>query len=122
MKGLQSVLLLVVSNCFMFFAWYGNLKFQSLPAFSKLSLPVIILLSWMVAGLEYCFMIPANRIGYVGNGGPFNLWQLKVIQEALSLAIFTILTLICFRNEHLSINHLIGFALLLLAVFFLFKE
>ncbi|MBR4135446.1 MAG: DMT family protein [Bacteroidales bacterium] len=122
MKGLQSVLLLVISNCFMFFAWYGNLKFQSMPAFSKLSLPVIILLSWLVAGLEYCFMIPANRIGYTGNGGPFNLWQLKVIQEALSLTIFTILTLLCFKNEHLSLNHLIGFSLLILAVFFLFKE
>ena len=122
MKGLQSVLLLVVSNCFMFFAWYGNLKFQSMPAFSKLSLPIIILLSWLVAGLEYCFMIPANRIGYTGYGGPFNLWQLKVIQEALSLTIFTVLTLICFKNEHLSLNHLIGFSLLILAVFFLFKE
>lgn len=122
MKGLQSVLLLVVSNCFMFFAWYGNLKFQSLPAFSKLPLPLIILLSWLVAGFEYSFMIPANRIGYVGNGGPFNLWQLKVIQEAVSLTIFTILTLLCFRNEHFRINHLIGFALLVLAVYFLFKK
>ena len=122
MKGLQSVLLLVISNCFMFFAWYGNLKFQSLPAFSKLSLPVIILLSWLVAGFEYSFMIPANRIGYVNNGGPFNLWQLKVIQEAVSLTIFTILTLLCSKNEHFRINHLIGFALLVLAVFFLFKK
>ena len=69
MKGLSTILLLITSNVFMTVAWYGNLKMQSYPWFSKLSLPLIILLSWLVAGLEYCFMIPANRIGFDGNGG-----------------------------------------------------
>lgn len=106
----------------MFFAWYGNLKLQSYPWFSKLSLPVVIILSWLVAGLEYSFMIPANRMGFVNNGGPFNLWQLKVIQEAISLTIFTVLTLICFKGETFRFNQFIGFCLLILAVYFLFKK
>lgn len=122
MKGLSCVLLLVCSNVFMTIAWYGNLKMQSYPWFSKLTLPLIILLSWLVAGIEYCFMIPANRIGYAGNGGPFNLWQLKVIQEAVSLTVFTIFTILVFRTEHLQWNHLIGFIFLILAVYFLFKN
>ncbi|MCQ2264611.1 MAG: DMT family protein [Bacteroidales bacterium] len=122
MKGLYTILLLLSSNIFMTFAWYGNLKMQSYPWFSKLSLPIIILLSWLVAGFEYCFMIPANRIGFEANGGPFNLWQLKVIQEAISLTIFTIFTLLVFRTESLRLNHLIGFCFLILAVYFLFRK
>ncbi len=122
MRALYTILLLLCSNVFMFFAWYGNLRLQSYPWFSKLSLPLIILLSWMVAGFEYSFMIPANRIGFEGNGGPFNLWQLKVIQEAISLAIFTLLTLLCFKDETFKLNHFIGFCLLILAVYFLFKK
>lgn len=122
MKGLYTILLLLSSNIFMTFAWYGNLKLQSYPWFSKLSLPIIILLSWLVAGLEYMFMIPANRIGFSENGGPFSLWQLKVIQEAISLTIFTIFTVVLFRTQTLKINHLIGFFFLLLAVYFLFKK
>lgn len=106
----------------MFFAWYGNLKLQSYPWFSKLSLPLVIILSWAVAAFEYSFMIPANRIGYIENGGPYNLWQLKVIQEAISLTMFTVLTVIFFKNENFRINHLIGFIFILLAVYFLFKK
>lgn len=122
MKGLYSILLLLCSNVFMFFAWYGNLKLQSYPWFSKLSLPLVIILSWAVAAFEYSFMIPANRIGYIENGGPYNLWQLKVIQEAISLTMFTVLTVIFFKNETFRINHLIGFIFILLAVYFLFKK
>lgn len=114
--------MLVCSNVFMTIAWYGNLRLQSYPWFSKLTLPLIILLSWLVAGFEYCFMIPANRIGFLDNGGPFNLWQLKVIQEAISLTVFTIFTLLVFRTETLRMNHVIGFILLILAVWFLFKK
>lgn len=122
MRGLYCILLLLCSNVFMTVAWYGNLKLQQYPWFSKLSLPLIILLSWLLAGIEYCFMIPANRIGFVDNGGPFDLWQLKVIQEAISLTVFTIFTLLLFKTEPMRINHLIGFIFLLLAVYFLFKK
>ncbi len=122
MRGLYCICLLLCSNVFMFFAWYGNLRFQSYPWFSRLSLPVIILLSWMTAAFEYSFMVPANRIGYIGNGGPFNLWQLKVIQEAVSLTIFTILTVVVFKNETFKWTQVIGFAFLILAVYFLFKK
>lgn len=122
MKGLYTILLLLSSNVFMTIAWYGNLKLQSYPWFSKLSLPLIILLSWLVAGFEYCCMVPANRIGFAGNGGPFNLWQLKVIQEAISLTIFTIFTLLVFRTETLRWNHIVGFCFIILAVYFLFKK
>ncbi|MBO7649017.1 MAG: DMT family protein [Bacteroidales bacterium] len=122
MRGLYCVLLLLCSNVFMTFAWYGNLKLQSYPWFSKLSLPLIILLSWLVAGVEYSFMIPANRMGFVENGGPFSLWQLKVIQEAVTLTVFTIFTLVLFKSEPMRLNHLIGFIFLILAVYFIFKK
>lgn len=122
MKGLSCVVLLICSNVFMTIAWYGNLKMQDYSWFSKLSLPIIILISWLIAGVEYSFMIPANRIGSEINGGPFNLWQLKVIQEAISLTVFTIFTLIVFRNDTLHWNHLVGFIFLILAVFFLFRS
>ena len=90
MKGLYTILLLIVSNVFMTFAWYGQLKLPEVAPGSKdWPLIFIILLSWGIALIEYCFMIPANRIGSVINGGPFNLIQLKVIQEAISLIVFT---------------------------------
>ena len=85
-------------------------------------LPLIILLSWLVAGVEYSFMIPANRMGFVENGGPFSLWQLKVIQEAVTLTVFTIFTLVLFKSEPMRLNHLIGFIFLILAVYFIFKK
>lgn len=122
MRGLYTILLLIVSNVFMTFAWYSHLRLQSETWFSKLSLPIVILFSWGIALIEYCFMVPANRIGFVNNGGPFNLWQLKVIQEFLSLTIFTIFTLIFFKDETLTLNRLIGFCFLILAVYFIFKK
>lgn len=122
MKGLYSIGLLLCSNIFMTLAWYSHLKLQSASWFSKLSLPLVILFSWGIALFEYCCQVPANRIGFVENGGPFNLWQLKVIQEAVSLTVFTVFMLIFFKNEPLRVNHLIGFGLLVLAVYFLFKR
>lgn len=89
--------------------------------FSRLGLPAIILISWGIALFEYCFQVPANRIGYRENGGPFNLWQLKVLQEAITLIVFTGFTVFLFKNETLRFNHLIGFAFLILAVYFIFK-
>lgn len=122
MKGIYTVLLLICSNVFMTFAWYSHLKLQSIPWFSKLSLPLVILFSWSIALIEYSFMVPANRIGFIDNGGPFNLWQLKVIQEFLSLTIFTVFMLIFFKDQHFTVNHLIGFCFLVLAVYFIFKK
>ena len=122
MKGLYSIGLLIMSNVFMTIAWYGHLKFKEMKWFVTLPLVVVILLCWGVALFEYFFQVPANRIGFEGNGGPFNLWQLKVIQEVISLTIFSFFTIIIFKNESFRLNHLIGFVFLLLAVYFIFKK
>ena len=122
MKGLYTFLLLTCSNVFMTFAWYSHLHLQKTPWFSKLSLPLVVLFSWGIALAEYSFMVPANRIGYIGNGGPFNLWQLKVIQEFVSLTVFTLITIFIFKSETLRLNHIIGFCFLVLAVYFIFKK
>ncbi|ADG72183.1 DMT family protein [Brachyspira murdochii] len=122
MKALITILLLIMSNTFMTFAWYGHLKFSQIKGFEKLSLPIIILISWGIALFEYCFQVPANRIGFSGNGGPFSLMQLKVMQEVITLTIFTIFTVVFFKTETLRLNHFIGFLCLILAVFFIFKK
>lgn len=122
MKVFYTIGLLVLANVFMTFAWYGHLKFKDNPWFSKLGLPAIILISWGIALVEYSFQVPANRIGYTENGGPFNLWQLKVIQEVITLIVFTFFTVLVFQNESFRVNHLIGFSFLILAVYFIFKQ
>ena len=122
MKGIYTILLLVLSNAFMTFAWYGHLKLRTISRFENLSLLAIILLSWGNALFEYSLQVPANRIGYTGNGGPISLVELKVIQEVISLLVFTLFTLIVFRDEHFRTNHLIGFVFLVLAVYFVFKK
>lgn len=122
MKSFYTILLLVISNTFLTFAWYGHLKFKNLNWFSSLGLPAVILISWSIALFEYAAQVPANKIGYAGNGGPFNLWQLKVIQEVITLVVFTIFTVVFFKNEELRLNHLIGFVFLVLAVYFIFKK
>ena len=91
-------------------AWYGHLKFKEMKGFSNLGLFSIIIISWEIAFFEYCFQIPANHIGFTENNGPFNLWQLKVIQEVVTLVVFTLFTVVFFKNESFRINHLIGFA------------
>ncbi|MBA2249627.1 MAG: DMT family protein [Chitinophagaceae bacterium] len=121
-KIILTIVLLVISNAFMTLAWYGHLKFKQMNWFSNLGLVAIILVSWGIALFEYSFQVPANRIGFIENGGPFNLWQLKVIQEVITLVVFTVFTLVFFKNETLKINHLIGFGFLTLAVFFIFKK
>jgi uncharacterized protein (DUF486 family) len=90
--------------------------------FGKLGMVGVILISWGIALFEYSFMIPANRIGYQGNGGPFSLLELKVIQEVVTLLVFVIFSLIIFKTESFRINHIIGFVFLILAVYFLFKK
>lgn len=122
MKGISTILLLVMSNTFMTIAWYGHLKLRSMSRFENLALFTVILISWGIAFFEYCFQVPANRIGFRENGGPFSLVELKVIQEVISILVFTLFTLIVFRTEHFRLNHLIGFFFLILAVYFIFKK
>jgi len=122
MKGIITVLLLILSNSFMTLAWYGHLKFAELKWFSKLGIISIVLISWGIALFEYMFQVPGNRLGYKGNGGPFSLIELKVIQEVITLLVFTAFSLLLFKNENFRINHLIGFVFLILAVYFIFKK
>lgn len=121
-KAVLTIILLIISNIFMTLAWYGHLKFKQMSWFQSLGLMMFILISWGIAFFEYCFQVPANKIGYRENGGPFNLWQLKVIQEVITLVVFTAFALIVFKNETLRWNHLIGFIFLVLAVYFIFKK
>ncbi|MEO0007165.1 MAG: hypothetical protein RJA20_1361 [Bacteroidota bacterium] len=121
MRAFYTIILLVISNVFMTFAWYGHLKFQHLKFFQKAGLLGIIVASWLIAFLEYTLMVPANRMGYKENGGPFTLVQLKVIQEVITLLVFTVFTLLLFRNETLKWNHFVGFVFLILAVYFIRK-
>lgn len=122
MKGLYTIGLLILSNVFMTIAWYGHLKFKEINWFNNFGLPIIILISWGIALFEYSFQVPANRIGFNENGGPFNLWQLKVIQEVITLIVFSFFTIIVFKNETFRTNHAIGFCFLILAVYFIFKK
>lgn len=121
-RAIITIVLLVLSNTFMTFAWYGHLKFKQMNWASNLGLVSIILISWGIALFEYALQVPANRIGFADNGGPFNLWQLKVIQEVITLVVFTIFAIIFFKNETFRVNHLIGFIFLVLAVYFIFKK
>lgn len=122
MKALLTIGLLVLSNSFMTFAWYGHLKFSEMKWFSKLGLVSIVLISWGIALFEYFFMVPANRIGFKGHGGPFSLVELKVIQEVITLIVFSAFAIFVFRNETFRWNHLVGFLFLVLAVYFIFKK
>jgi uncharacterized protein len=122
MKGYITIGLLVLSNIFMTLAWYGHLKFKELKWFENAGLITIVLISWGLALFEYCFQVPANKIGFQGNGGPFSLLELKVIQEVITLIIFVIFSLLFFKNESLRWNHLVGMCFLVLAVYFIFKK
>jgi uncharacterized protein len=122
MKGLYTIILLILSNTFMTFAWYGHLKFKDMKWSENLSLIMVILISWGIALFEYVLQVPANRIGFKEYGGPFSLVQLKVIQEVITLVVFVGFSLIFFKNETFRTNHLIGFVFLVLAVYFIFKK
>jgi hypothetical protein len=101
----------MISNVFMTFAWYGHLKFK------HKALWLVILVSWLIAFAEYCFQVPANRIGHA----TFNAAQLKTIQEVITLAVFAIFS-VCYLKEEFKWNYLVGFSLIALAVFFIFKK
>lgn len=122
MKGLYTILLLIASNAFMTFAWYGHLKLREYSWFDHLPLIGVIAFSWGIAFFEYCLQVPANRLGFVGSGGPFSLLQLKIIQEVITLVVFVAFSTLLFRNETFRLNHLIGFVFLVLAVYFIFKK
>ncbi|MCD7978086.1 MAG: DMT family protein [Tannerellaceae bacterium] len=122
MKAFTTIGLLVFSNIFMTFAWYGHLKLQETKVISNWPLYLVILFSWGIALAEYACQIPANRIGYQGNGGPFSLMQLKVIQEIITLIIFTIFSTVLFKGETLHWNHVAAFICLVLAVYFVFMK
>lgn len=108
---MKTIILLSISNIFMTFAWYGHLKHREAPLFT------VIMLSWGIAFFEYCFQVPANRIGY----GLFNAYQLKTIQEVITLGVFSVFSVL-YLKEQLRWNYLVGFALIVAAVFFIFKK
>lgn len=123
MQYILPIALLIVSNIFMILAWYGHLKLQDMGVLqSNTPLYVVILISWGLAFFEYCFQVPANRIGFQGNGGPYTLMQLKVVQEVITLVIFTLFTVVAFRGESLHWNHFAAFLCLVAAVYFVFMK
>lgn len=121
-KGLQTVVLLVLSNMFMTLAWYGHLKFKNYQPLANPGMIAVIVISWGIAFFEYCFQVPANRIGFAGNGGPFSLVELKVIQEVITLLVFVTFSVVFFKKETFNPNHVVGFIFLILAVYFIFKK
>ncbi|HYH04703.1 MAG TPA: DMT family protein [Bacillota bacterium] len=106
-----TVILLLISNIFMTFAWYGHLKFKEAPMVQ------VILISWLIAFAEYCFQVPANRIGHQH----FSAAQLKIIQEVITLVVFSVFS-VFYLKEGLKWNYLVGFMMILGAVFFVFKK
>ncbi|MDE5901904.1 MAG: DMT family protein [Muribaculaceae bacterium] len=123
MSAWLTILLLVVANVFMTVAWYGHLKLQEAKVItSNTPLYVVVLVSWGIALIEYFCQVPANRYGFAGNGGHFSLLQLKVIQEAITLLVFTLFTVFFFKGETLHWNHFAAFVCLILAVYFVFMK
>lgn len=122
MQAFWTILLLIVSNVFMTFAWYGQLKLSELHINDNWPLALIILTSWGIALLEYSAMVPANRIGSNINGGPFSLMQLKIIQECISLTVFTVICALVFKSQPIQWNHIAAFGCIILAVVFCFMK
>lgn len=109
---MRTVLLLICSNVFMTIAWYGHLKFENVPLWK------VIIISWSIAFFEYCFQVPANRIGFVEG---LNGFQLKVIQEIITLSIFAVFAIV-YLKEPLRWNYLVSFLFIVGAVYFMFKK
>ncbi len=109
--GMTTILLLTLSNIFMTFAWYGHLKYRHAPLFK------VIIVSWLIAFAEYCFQVPANRIGSY----EFSTAQLKTIQEVITLSVFSVFSML-YLKEPLKWNYLAGFAMIIAAVFVIFKK
>ncbi len=122
MKAFYTIILLTLSNTFMTFAWYGHLQFSKIEWLKNTGLIGVILISWLIALAEYSLMVPANKLGYEKNGGPFNMFELKTIQEVISLSVFVIINYFVFKADKLAWNHVLGFVLIVLAVFVVFKK
>lgn len=122
MNWLWTILLLVVANVFMIFAWYGHLTLQQKGISASWPLWGVIVFSWCIALVEYCFQVPANRIGYEGNGGPYSLMQLKVMQEVITLVVFIFFSMIAIEGFRLQWNHIAACVLLVAAVFLVFLK
>ena len=122
MTAVYTLILLIVSNVFMTLAWYGHLKLQTSGISTRWPLLLVVLFSWGIAVFEYMCQVPANRIGFEGNGGPFSLVQLKVIQEVVSLIVFAVLAGMMFKGQPLGWNHLAAFVCLVAAVYFVFMK
>jgi len=122
LRGIYTILLLVLSNIFMTLAWYGHLQVKKISWMQGAGLLSLILVSWGLAFFEYIFQVPANRIGFNDNGGPFNLFQLKIIQEVISITVFTVFAVYIFKTDKLSLNYILGFIFMILAVYFIFKK
>lgn len=120
--AILTIILLVVSNIFMTFAWYGHLKLGQAGISTNWPLILVILFSWGIALLEYMCQIPANRIGFEGNGGPYSLMQLKVMQEVITLVVFVIFCTFAFEGFQIRWNHYLAFALLIGAVYLVFMK
>lgn len=121
MNTFYTILLLIVSNVFMTLAWYGHLKLSETGVSSHWPLIGVIAFSWLIAFFEYCCQVPANRIGFDGNGGPFTLMQLKIIQEVISLMVFCLVANVLFQGQQLHWNHLAAMLCLVMAVYFIFR-
>ncbi|SHF40161.1 DMT family protein [Dysgonomonas macrotermitis] len=121
MTGVYTILLLIASNVFMTFAWYGHLKMKEFSWFASLPLIGVILFSWGIAFFEYCFQVPANRIGFQQNGGPFSLIQLKIIQEVITLTVFVVFSSFAF-GEAVKWNHIVAFCFMVAAVYLVFLK
>ncbi|MCS7001006.1 MAG: DMT family protein [Bacteroidota bacterium] len=122
LRGIVTILLLLISNTFMTFAWYGHLRYSAQLEAQRFGMVGIVLISWLIALFEYMFMVPANRVGYVGTGGPFTLFQLRAIQEAVSLVVFVVIAVAVFGTVRLGWNHVLGFILLIGAVLLIFRS
>ncbi|MBP7512957.1 MAG: DMT family protein [Flavobacteriales bacterium] len=122
MRGVWTIVLLILSNVFMTLAWYGHLRFKDHPTLAKLGLVGIVMVSWGIAFFEYCLQVPANRLGHVEHGGPYSLVQLKVIQEVVTLAVFVVFALVAFNQESFRWNHALAGVFLVAAVWLVFKR
>ena len=119
MNSFYTILLLVASNVFMTLAWYGHLKMAEFSWFKALPLIGVIAISWGIAFFEYCLQVPANRIGFEENGGPFSLMQLKILQEVITLVVFVVFSVVAFHMQ-VKWNHIVAALCLVAAVYFVF--
>jgi uncharacterized protein len=108
------------SNVFMTLAWYGHLKWKGVPLLGKFGLPGIIVFSWLIAFFEYLLMIPANRFGSRESGGSMDLFQLKLLQEVISIVVFTVIVVFLFKGEAINWRYTTAFCLLITAVGLIF--